>query len=334
MKVCYCITSDGQSDAFADMAYISASLVRRAEPHIKIVLLLDLQTAVALRQVEAPVLELADEIVEIETGLTHPVGRNRFLKTVMRQHVKGDFLYLDADALPVKSFAAAWQPPDWDIAGIPNRHRGSPYAHLPSKVASLYERLEWPIPKHPFINGGVLYWADTPVAHRLSEGYHRRWRTYTEATGDYHDQPALNSAIAVGDARLEVMSLRYNAMVESAPAFARDARIIHFSTRSGTPTTGTLLEYLVTHYCQTGEIDWQAVDRAANLGEAWPRKTGPATDRNSQLQLSYLRWGQQALQYHDFEAARRFAVECLQQEPLSSKNWKLLVRSLLKQTKI
>jgi hypothetical protein len=102
-QICYVLASTG-TDLYAQMTCISLSLSRRLYPAAKIVVLVDEVTQANLTKCQSPLLSLASQIISVETGMPAAVARNRFIKTSMRQVLSGDFVFLDADALPIRKF--------------------------------------------------------------------------------------------------------------------------------------------------------------------------------------------------------------------------------------
>jgi hypothetical protein len=54
--------------------------------------------------------------------------------------------------------------------------------------------------REPYVNGGEIWYADTPGAHRFAEAWHRNWLVNMGLTGRYRDQPAMNQALSADQA--------------------------------------------------------------------------------------------------------------------------------------
>lgn len=276
LQVCYILSSDGESDAYAGMTFVSASLVRRLHPAARVVLLLDEVAAAALGRKSARVLTIADEVRTVQTGLADQRLRSRFVKTRMRSEIDGDFVFLDADAIPVRPFDRMFRGRE-PLALVLDRNAKERQPGFPEWVGRVYGELGWRTPLPHYFNSGVMFWRDTPETRRLGEEWHRRWRAFCDHRGgsDHRDQPALNSAIDALGVPVRIMPPAYNAMIEASPALARGARIFHFYTSAsgGLPQPDTLLRHLLDCLSQTGEIDWPAVRRAAWFRDPWMAPT-------------------------------------------------------------
>jgi hypothetical protein len=267
MQFCYALTSSGRDD-YARMAYVSAELVRRVYPSAQITVIVDEVTEAALVRERARIVNAADEVVRVQTGLERPVDRSRVLKTTLRQTVRGDFLFLDTDALVIDRMDRMFcgRP---HMAAVLDRHEITLGYVFPKHAAEYSARFGWRSPLPRYFNSGVVFWADTPLVHRFGEEYHRRWRMIYEATGDHRDQAAFNSALDALEVPVRVMPPRFNAMVELSSRFCWGAAVFHYFTNGGSPRPGTLLHHLIERVEATGEIDWKAVERAASWKCPW-----------------------------------------------------------------
>jgi len=87
---------------YADMAAVAALAVRRLHPQARIILVTDEPTACAIDHGSHALGNIVSEIIVQTTGTDDPIVSSRHLKTVLRQLVKGDYLYLDNDAIAVR----------------------------------------------------------------------------------------------------------------------------------------------------------------------------------------------------------------------------------------
>ena len=265
--IVYALTSHG-CDIYSEQTFVSASLLRRLYPAATILLLVDEQTGPALRGVHDPVVDLANDVVVVKTGLTKPVERNRWLKTTMRQHLTGPFVYLDADVLAIRPFDEVFGHDD-DVAGVNDYTEGLWGLRRPRWVRSLYRTFEWAYPPRQYLNGGVLYMADRPTVHEFARHWHEGWRQCVDRANLSLDQPSLNRALDTSGVRVRVLSERFNCPVNSAIWPVRRSRIFHYFSSQVSDTAYTLLDHLLRHLQHTGEIDWPAVERAATTGDPY-----------------------------------------------------------------
>jgi hypothetical protein len=260
-QICYVLSSTG-TDLYAQMTCISASLSRRLYPDAKIVLLVDEVTNLNLARCQSPLLALANQTICLQTDLESAGARSRFVKTSMRQVVDSDFVFIDADALPIRKFDEIDSPgaamaAALDLDEFSGRPRFPPFA---------VERLRacgWSAPLPQYFNSGVIFMADTPEMRAFGQEWHRRWQRIFAATGDYRDQPSFNSAIDAMGVKVHVLPDAFNATVYISPWKARHARILHYwmNYADGRAPENSLLAHLLNSWRATSQIDWEAVER-------------------------------------------------------------------------
>ncbi len=265
--IVYALTSIG-NDIFSCQTLVSISLVRHLYPKARIILLLDELSHVSLHSVKDPVLANVDQVVLIKTGMSAPVQRNRFLKTTMRLVLEGSFVYLDSDTLPIRRFDELFAHDD-DFAAVPDYTQEFFGLRRARWVRDAFQTMDWPYPPRQFINAGVLYMADRPVVHDFSREWNTRWKLCLEKANLVLDQPSINSTLDVVDLRLRLMNRNFNCQVKSTLYPVRRARIFHYFWSPPTANPYSLLDYLVLRVQQTGQIDWQAVERAVATGDPW-----------------------------------------------------------------
>lgn len=270
--ICYALTC-GNDDYYAQMTYISASLVQRLYPNRRIVLLVDEVTDELLRGRDDPVLSVIKEMCRVETGSSSQSLRSRFLKTTLRQMQEGPFVFLDADTAPVRPFDE-FLDCGADFAAVQNRDA---YVRRPgfSRWAgtNIFQPMGWSHPLSCYFNSGVMYMADNAATHRLAARWHTLWKQQVQKIAMHQDQAALNVALQEVDVTIEEFGPPFNAVVEYVPSYARDARILHYfaSAQGGRPRRETLLGHLLESYLTTGEIDFAAVDDVVRRNDGWVR---------------------------------------------------------------
>ena len=250
------------------------ALVGRLYPDCESILLTDRETAAHLDSL--PFRFAKVRVEPIPARFKGNAVRSRYLKTRMRQIIGGDFLFLDADALPLRrfdrAFAAAHGAP---FAAALDRNREWPEPTFPEWVKPYYDHFGWRHPLEHYFNSGVMFMADSPAMRALSERWHQNWLALYEKFGVHQDQPSLNHSLRELKVHQHVLPAAYNAMVDASPYFTRGAKIVHFFLRGDErcPDPASLLHHLVRHLRETNSIDWDAVERAATHSDAWMHPT-------------------------------------------------------------
>lgn len=316
IQVAYVLTSSGE-DIYADMNLVSLRSLRHSNPQTKVVLVCDSQTVQALESCNHKILKEADEIVSVNLSSQSANFRNRFIKTSLRQHLSGSFLYLDGDTLIRDDLLQIFLS-NASLAGVPNHNGIGSYQEIPGTELEVFEKFNWSLPSH-YVNGGVLYFSDHPDTYVFCNLWHEKWLGCSTQTGKHFDQPSLNSAIKDSKINFTWLDHRFNAQVHARPHTAWGAAIwhIYFSGPHVTPKTvfEKALEeskhtYLISsvevaRFCQRphpwlvdNPLDWLAISSMKNdknifNGDRWERlwladKYGLFLKRLSQQVLIYL----------------------------------------------
>lgn len=268
--ICFVLTAKDLG-LYADMAAVAALAVRRLHPQARIILVTDEPTARAIDYGSHALGNIVSEIIVQPTGTDDPIVSSRRLRTVLRQLVKGDYLYLDNDAIAVRPLDREW-PEGADLALARDwNERGIPPDALPN-VEKLRAKLGWEFPPDRYFNGGVIFVRDTPAAHAFYAEWHRRWQQ-TLSLGIRQDQSSLNSAIAAGVATVAILPDRDNWATHSTAMLRGRARIFHFWANTEIPT-GTLLEHLIARFQRNGALDEAAIARATRDNFPWMNNVG------------------------------------------------------------
>ncbi len=266
----YCLCAS-DADFYGEMAVVSAWLLRRVAPEARITLLIDEVSDAQPPSVLTQLRDLVHEHCVIRTGGETAVVRSRLLKVAARQVVEGDFVYLDADTLPVRPLDGLWVTKA-DVAGVRNPNG---YSDCRARHFKRYRELGWgdSLPML-YLNSGVLLFRDTTggreVGRLWEEFYHE-----SAASGEPRDQLALAHAIASSAARVSVLPERYNAMIfaRNNQKTVRNASIIHTWAGAGA-TRFEAVDRSVLHRAakslkRTGGLDTSLLERFLMTGDPW-----------------------------------------------------------------
>ena len=155
--------------------------------------------------------------------------RSREIKTSIRKFISGKYLFVDTDTI----FAGTLDIIDilaCDIAAVPEFHlplKGFFYRdHIINTVKNIFDvdvsdAERW----H---NSGVMYVADTPVAHQLYEKWNSNWRYSSFEKGNSQDQPSLIKADKDMGYIIQELPGEYNCQMAISIRYFFEAKIIHF----------------------------------------------------------------------------------------------------------
>ena len=237
LKYVYAVVS-GKEDYYAEQALVSMYSLRLYNPGCHIVLATDDETLSMLRDIHSPIGTYVSECVTINapSGFTH-VQRSRYVKTLIRKYIKGDFLYLDSDTVITDSLKAL-ENFEGDVAATLFRHiKTWEKGVLPDRLLEFYEKtkIEEKLDFSFFCNGGVVFCKDTPVGHQLFETWHKYWLESSTKYGYDFDQVNLWRANAsMGNVMVELNGI-YNCQLiykEKAIGYMGDCKVFHYQITS------------------------------------------------------------------------------------------------------
>jgi Glycosyl transferase family 8 len=249
IQIAYVLTSNGK-DIYADMNLISLRSLRYTNPNAKIFIVVDCETFQALETCHHHILQEADQIISVKTPAQPPSFRNRFIKTSLREHLSGNFLYLDADTVIRGDLTEIFNIKS-SFAAAPNHSGSGDPAEMPYDEIENFKLLEWELPKY-YVNGGVLFFADTPDTYKFCQLWHQKWLASVEKRGSFRDQPSLNSAIADSGVSFTWLPHRFNAQIDVRPIYAPDAVIWHLYSSNDKIAMKTIFDQYIDHL-QTGK---------------------------------------------------------------------------------
>jgi hypothetical protein len=257
---------------YADLVTISALSVARVHPASRITILTDDATLGNCGNALRGMRNIAAEIRSVGSFAGDARVRSRFVKTQARSVLTGDFLYLDADTLPVSAFddVFACEAP---IAAAVDRNPVDPAGQFPAWLAPDFDRLDWPQPTKVYFNSGVVFWRDCESAHTLGRLWHHNWLHYATTVENPADQPAFNHSIDALGIKSEIMDDAFNFRVGLSPETAIASRIYHFYFGGENKPEGTIIDDLLEKYRANGEVDFSLIDDAATRGHAWSQES-------------------------------------------------------------
>jgi len=239
----FALTTAGH-DIFSAMTRLAVASLRRSNPAMAIHLALDEDSATALQRIRHPLLEEADQWLAVAVPPGTAPFRNRHLKTRLRQVIQGKFLFLDSDVFVRGSLADIFSL-DTDIAAAPNHSRDERQAQLSPQDGAILQALSWQVDSRHYVNGGVIFYNDTPAAHRLASAWHGHWQHSSRQLGQHLDQPALNRALFAERPRFHLLPHAYNHQLKWAGQWQQLPVIWHYNHSSRTETRSCFESYAI-----------------------------------------------------------------------------------------
>jgi lipopolysaccharide biosynthesis glycosyltransferase len=229
MKYVYVLASD-ESDCYYEQALMSITSLKIHTPKSFVSLLVDDITEKTLVDKRRNIIVLVDELKVVEIPRSFgKKARSRWLKTTMREHIVGDFLYIDSDTVVVDDISDIISL-NIDLGAVPDSH--VLFNEFSSKdfVQMMMKRLEFNFNPEPvfYSNGGLFFSKDIQNAHDFFFEWHRLWLLCFEKNVSI-DQPALNQANINFYQCIKKLDDKWNVQILTGGLpYLSNAKIIHY----------------------------------------------------------------------------------------------------------
>lgn len=226
--ILYVLTSS-EKDVYLEQCWLSIHSLRYHNPDAKVTLVVDNHTKETLSGNRSKILKLVDNLVVVKCPEHYtPMERSRYLKTTMRQHVKGAFLFLDGDTLIAGSLTDV-DTLEGDVMMVPDTH--VKYQNYP-----FYEYMNWRIKDlyatdvssdEYYFNSGAIFVKDTELAHEFFRSWNERWQE-SQSKGVATDQQALFKVNHdMGNVITQLPGV-YNCQIGLSLQYFYDAKVLHY----------------------------------------------------------------------------------------------------------
>lgn len=226
-KLVYVVVSS-EKDIYLEQAYISMYSAKYYMPNVHISLLTDNQTKSTFVGTRLEELKYVDELVCIDLDAKYNgQQRSRILKTSVRQHIKGDFLFIDSDTIITKPLDDIDNCP-YDIAACMDSHstfEENPYREMCINHGKL---LEWPIEtEKEYYNSGIIYAKDNNRTHEFYDLWSKNWLKGLEK-GVSMDQPAFAKTNYMLNHPIKKLEDIWNCELKHGIKYLKEAKIVHY----------------------------------------------------------------------------------------------------------
>jgi len=228
MKYLYVLTST-QRDNYYEQFFLSLTSLKLLMPNAHTILLCDSKTKETLTGKRAEYEKLISELLSINVPETFShIETSRWLKTSMRNHVQGDFLYIDCDTIISEDLSSIFKL-DINFGACLDCH--SPLSSHANKdlFVNCDKKLDFSsYLSDKYYNGGIIYCSDTPQAHKILDRWHELW-LYSRSKKILRDMPSLNMAIHENFQYFTELNGIWNCqLIANYLPFLVDAKILHY----------------------------------------------------------------------------------------------------------
>jgi lipopolysaccharide biosynthesis glycosyltransferase len=225
------VLASNENDLFLEQLLVSITSLRLKNPNATIMVLVDDITAVTLKGKRSTLYTIAEvKTLNLPSEL-NKLRRSRWLKTTIRRHINGDFLYIDCDTIIAADLSEI---NDVEIAlgAVPDQHTPVNEHQLKKRFHTLDKKLGFSsaADTNTHFNSGVLLCRDVASVHNFFEEWHKLW-LYSISRNIDVDQPSLNQAgVNLGRIITELNGI-WNCQIEfSGLQYLAEAKIMHYFT--------------------------------------------------------------------------------------------------------
>jgi len=230
LKYVYVLVSD-ETDYYLEQALMSITSLKAQSAGAFVSLLIDETTETTLKNKRKNILGLVDELKTIEIDSRfNKKARSRWLKTTMRRHIDGNFLYIDSDTI-ISEDLSGIEDLDVNLGAILDSHVLLQDSLWKKSIQKNDKILNFnsSFKTDKYFNGGIILCKDDPVCHNFFNEWHNLWLHCFER-GILIDQPSFNQTNHLMDNVIIELDGKWNCQIlaNGAVRYLHDAKIIHY----------------------------------------------------------------------------------------------------------
>lgn len=229
-KIVYVITSSDK-DILLEQLMLSLHSLKYYNPTASVYLVVDQDTKASIKGCRCAIKEYVTDIIAIDTPKEYNnMLRSRWLKTSLREHITGDFLFIDSDTIITDSLEECdnWI---WDIAAVIDRHIPVNQEHQYYEyICNRAKDTGWIFTKADasYFNSGVMYVKDNETTRSFYRTWHEYWQEGLKRSV-FQDQPTLGKANKKFGYIIKELNGIWNCQImANGINFLSDAKIVHY----------------------------------------------------------------------------------------------------------
>jgi hypothetical protein len=229
MNYVYVLTSS-EKDFYYEQFFLSVVSLRLYNPDAYILILLDKRTKDNLTGKRAGYENFVTEIkiIEVPANFSQKEA-SRWIKTSIRQNIRGDFIFIDCDTIITDSLECSF-PAEISVGAVLDTHvllsKNALLQHFQTedKQAGFESSLKGDYR----YNGGLIYCKDDTAGRQFFEKWHALWVQSTKK-GIAQDMPSLNQANYTLSNIVTELDGTWNCQIShNGIPFLCNAKIIHY----------------------------------------------------------------------------------------------------------
>lgn len=228
-KVVYVVTSN-ENDLYLYQTFLSIYSLRLKNPETIVELVVDSKTDAFIKGNRAAILDLVNNKLVIDVPDTYnKVQTSRFMKTNLRNYVKGDYLFVDSDTIITDSINDI-DNFEGDIGAVLDTHQSLDSYHDKECIKERIRKAGWSGPFDlGYFNSGIMFVRDNHLTREFYKVWHEKWKTTLNHAKLHYDQPPLYATNAELHSVIKELPGEWNCQVmNNGITFLYKAKIIHY----------------------------------------------------------------------------------------------------------
>ena len=227
MKFVYVVTGN-ENTFFVEQTWVSIWSLKYYNPDAEVIIATDKSTERYIKT-KPELVKLCSDIISIsfDDGFTEML-KSRWLKTKLRELIRGTFVYLDGDTIITNSLAELSNFKE-DVGMILDMHVCFDEHYHRNRVLKFMKKIYGinEVNTNNYYNGGFFITNDTPSSRAFFNGWYDNWERSREKGWPY-DQIALLKACNDFPGTVRTISGIYNCQLSYSLKYLYDAKLVHF----------------------------------------------------------------------------------------------------------
>lgn len=227
-KIVYAVVSN-EKDIYLEQTLVSIYSLRLYNPKAHVILAIDEDTEKTIQGKRCEILKYITEKIIIKTpNKYNQVQRSRYLKTTLRQHIAGDYLFIDSDTIITSSLEDIDEFTG-EIGAVLDKHLYINEHPAKQNIHNWAKQIGWKITENTpqYYNSGVFYVKDTPNTREFYSKWNSFWTSGSKNKLNL-DQPSLGKTYSTMPIIKELEGIWNCQILENGLKYLYNAKIIHY----------------------------------------------------------------------------------------------------------
>ena len=228
-KIVYVVSSN-EKDIYLEQALLSVFSLRQHNPNAHVELVVDQDTDATIVGKRQEIMKYIDKRIVVNVPDEFSiVAKSRWLKTSLRRHVEGNFLYIDTDTV-ISDTLEDIDAFDGEIGAVKDQHVPIGMHSWKKRFPTLAQKGGWTYREDiAYYNSGVLFVKDSELTYNFFQQWHQKWMKNIKTTDNHTDQSSLAATNETFQYVIKELSGEWNCQILlNGLAYLANARIMHY----------------------------------------------------------------------------------------------------------